>query len=332
MFVIPTASAVPTINVVAGQSIQTAINAAVTGTHINVGPGDYNEALYLNKNKIVITADHANLLPPPSYPSTPCSSGGAPQTVGICVDGASNTLDAIRNFTIEGFSGGGIVVNNAKNTDISGNVINGSGPIAIAENNAAGVNIQANVVFGSSEAGISVAGAQLPVALVKNNIAFDDGYGVLVRDSASGGNIIQNVVTRNCVGVALLRTGPTPTTNWTVQKNDAVGDQNACPADNTNGTGILIGGADNTNVVNNTATRNQAAGPPVATSGGIVLVSTAGSGGADPVNVKVANNIAFNNQVGDIVYDGTGTGNDVKTNNRCKTSSPDPLICKNQHA
>jgi parallel beta-helix repeat protein len=117
-----------------------------------------------------------------------------------------------------------------------------------------------------------------------------------------------------------------------VQKTDSVGNDSACPADNTNGTGILLAGVDNSKVINNTVTRNQADGPAVATSGGIVLVSTAGTGGADPVNVVVSTNIAFNNQGGDIVYDGTGTGNDVRATNRCGHSSPDPTICKNQHA
>jgi Right handed beta helix region len=328
MLVVTTASAVPTVVVHEGNSIQDAIDAAAPGTHINVDPGDYQESLDLNTTKVVLTGNHANLMPPETPVTNACGTD-----VAICVEGAANNQNGVRNFSIAGFTGGGIVVLDAKNTDVSGNVVNDDGSIGIKEVNAAGVNIQNNVVFASPDSGVLVDEAQLPAAVIKNNIVFDDGYGVQVHNSASGGNVIQNVATRNCVGVALFHdNGGSATTSWTVQKNSVVGNDSACPGAGTNGSGILVGGADNSKIIKNTATRNQADGPAVSTSGGIVLFSTATNGGADPVNVTIATNVAFSNQGGDLVWDGSGTGNDLKTSNRCATSSPDHTICKNQHS
>jgi hypothetical protein len=314
---VTTASAATNINVVAGQSIQAAINSVTkANTHINVGPGTYNEALYVNKNKLSIIGDHAILEPPTSAPTTPCNGGG-PQNIGICIEGASNSLDTIESMTIENFTAGGILVNGVKNVHLDSNVVDTDGPVGIDYENAPGVNATGNVVFGSMTANILVNHGVLPSATLVNNIVFLGGYGIEIKNSPGGGNINTNVSTRNCVGIGVLTDGTFPTSNWFVQRNDSVVNQETCD-NNTKGTGLLIEGADNSQFIENSVTHNNADGPPNGYTGGIVLIGSATTGGVDPTNVTIGGNVAFHNEGGDINFDGSGVGNIVTSSNRCE--------------
>jgi len=88
----------------------------------------------------------------------------------------------------------------------------------------------------------------------------------------------------------------------------------------TSGNGIALAGVNNTLVVDNKVFNNMPSGPSLA-SGGIVMVSTAKNGGADPTNNTVGDNDLHHNQPVDLYSDGSGSGNRF-LDNQCTTTSP----------
>jgi len=115
-----------TVQVVAGQSIQAAIDAAPTGATVCVGPGIYRENLLIAKDGITLkgAGPGATVLQPPAQPVPAClklffhpvdyENNGLN---GICVadvDTQGNLLRVVNDvrvtgFTIQDFPGVGIV-------------------------------------------------------------------------------------------------------------------------------------------------------------------------------------------------------------------------------
>jgi hypothetical protein len=115
-----------TVQVVAGQSIQDAIDGAATGATVCVGPGTYQENLLMNKDGITLkgAGPENTVLVPPAQPRAFCPVleitpiGPEPLGVnGICVgalDAKGNVLRAVNDvrvtgFTVPDFPGVGIV-------------------------------------------------------------------------------------------------------------------------------------------------------------------------------------------------------------------------------
>jgi hypothetical protein len=100
----------------------------------------------------------------------------------------------------------------------------------------------------------------------------------------------------------------------------------ACPASGgppTSGIGIALAGVHDTLVLHNKVNANASANPSIA-KGGIVILSTKSSKGADPTYNTVLDNTAHGNKPSDIFWDGTGSGNKVR-HNHCATSIPATL-------
>src|SRR4051794_34841753 len=115
-----------TVEVVAGQSIQDAINGAATGATVCVGPGTYQENLLINKDGITLkgAGPEKTVLEPPAQARPFCPVLEIPPigpedlgVNGICVGDLDpqgkvlRTLNDVRvtGFTVRDFSGVGIV-------------------------------------------------------------------------------------------------------------------------------------------------------------------------------------------------------------------------------
>jgi hypothetical protein len=126
--------------------------------------------------------------------------------------------------------------------------------------------------------------------------------------------------------MTFVNTGePGPVSDWSVRRNLATNNTDACPGGDgpppISRIGILLQGTTDTVVSRNRVTRNAPSGFSAVPSGGIVLVSGAPAGGSVERNNVIRNNVALNNSPFDIFWDGAGTGNRFPQN-RCQKSSP----------
>ena len=344
-----------TVDVVAGQSIQNAIDGAPTGATVCVGPGTYQENLLITKDGISLKGSGAGItvLEPPAKPRSVCLKLFFPPIDyennglnGICVanvDADGHGLGVVNDvrvtgFTIQGFPGVGIVFADTNRPRADHNVAaNNSGYGITAFHSTHGL-FEYNVSYGSHDAGFYVGDSPDADFTVQNNAAFADLWGVLIRDSA-GGRVQDNLLYANCAGLVFLNTGTIEGVhNWRASHNITRGNDNFCAAKDTElpftltGTGILIAGGDHIVLRENRVLMNHPGGKPslindVPLAGGIVVVSTAnvavfpGFYGDVAEHNIIVNNTVLGNQPFDLVYDGLGSGNHF-VSNRCETSLP----------
>jgi hypothetical protein len=341
--------------VVAGQSIQDAIDGAATGATVCVGPGTYHENLLIAKDGITLegAGPEITVLEPPGTPVPVCLELFFPPADyennglnGICVanvDSEGNLLGVVNDvrvtgFTVHGFPGVGIVFAGTNRPRADHNVAaNNSGYGITAFHSTHGL-FEYNVSYGSHDAGFYVGDSPEADFTVQNNTAFADLWGVLIRDSARG-RVQDNLLYANCAGLVFLNTGTIEGVhNWGASHNITRDNDNYCAAKDTglpftlSGTGILIAGGDHIVLRENMVLTNHPGGEPslinsVPLAGGIVVVSTANVsvfpgfyGGVAEHNI-IENNVVLDNHPFDLVYDRLGTGNHF-VSNRCETSLP----------
>jgi parallel beta-helix repeat protein len=323
-----------TIVVSPGQSIQAAVDAANPGDTIVVQPGTYNENVLITKDGITLVGRHATLEPPVGHPA--CVDPEDPEALnGICVFGQpdehGNIVTPVRDvtvsgFTIQNFSGIGIIAFGAQNATFRDNVAANNGEYGIAAFSSTGTRILSNVTHGSAEAGLYVGDSPNADVLLRGNETYDNLYGIFIRD-AENGTIAGNFSHGNCIGALFLADAPGPAGNFDVTGNRIVDNRKACPPIEeegfpaTSGIGLLIFGAHDVRASGNIITGNVATGPSPF-SGGVIVVT--GIGGTPPSNNTVQRNVIVHNST-DIFWDGTGIGN-VLTPNTCGTSVP-PGLC-----
>jgi parallel beta-helix repeat protein len=333
---IPSApAAARTIHVFDGEWIQGAVKRAESGDSIVVHPGVYRQSVQIKKNGLTLEGSRATkdgtVIKPPH--STRRCSGG---TDGICVlahrtnNGNVRTSGTeISGFLIRGFHGSGLFALGAKNTVIRHNsFINNDeyGGFALASKRTKFLHNRAK---GSDEAGLYVGSSPNARAVLRGNRARRNGeFGFFLRDAAHG-VVINNVVARNCMGIALVNTGePGGAHHWKVRGNEVLKNQAQCPGGGggpaISGTGIGLLGARGNLVRNNTVVGNRPADSSAFAPGGIVLVSSVPFGGSPAANNRIRRNWAFRNAPDDIVWDGDGGGNRF-FRNRCDTSQPGGL-------
>ena len=324
-----TGSAAPTtVDVEPGQSIQAAINAAAPGTTIVVDDGTYSENLYIPIDGITLKgeggAGDVKLVPPKST-NSPCGPDN-----GICVANITgfgpggpitSTVHKVRitGITITGFSDSGIfmVNNSGARVDHVRSLNNGGyGMFALQ---STGTHFTDNLAVGNHEAGLYLGESPQAAAVVSDNTAHGNRFGIFFRDSR-GGMFTDNDVNGNCVGMLFINTGLLPSGDGDATAKDNTANKNnlACPAVEgppTSGIGIAIAGGDHITLRDNTANGNVASGPTIAT-GGIVLAP--GPGGLT-TNINVVDNDAHKNST-DIVVAVPSPTNHFDDND-CKTSN-----------
>jgi nitrous oxidase accessory protein NosD len=350
-----------TVQVVAGHSIQDAIDGAATGATVYVGPGTYYENLLIAKDGITLegAGPGITVLKPPANPVKVCLKLFFPPIDyennglnGICVanvDVDGNRLGVVNDvrvtgFTVQDFPGVGIVFANTNRPRADHNVAAHNTGYGITAYNSTHGRFEYNTSYGSHDAGFYVGDSPEADFTVQYNAAFEDLWGILVRDSARG-RVTDNLLYDSCAGLVFLNTGTVEGVhNWRASHNIAAGNNKFCPANETElpftltGLGILIAGGDHIVLRENRVRGNQPSGDPttidnVPLAGGIVVVSTAdvdvfqqGYYGTVAAHNIVVDNLVLDNKPFDLVYDGLGRGNRFVFNT-CDTSSP-PGLCR----
>jgi nitrous oxidase accessory protein NosD len=237
-----------TVQVVAGQSIQAAIDAAPTGATVCVGPGTYRENLLIAKNGITLkgAGPGATVLQPPAQPVPVCLKLFFPPVDyennglnGICVadvDPQGNILRVVNNvrvtgFTIQDFPGVGIVFAGTNRPRADHNVAANNASYGITAFGSTHGQFEYNTTYGSHDAGFYVGNSPEADFRIQYNTAFDDLWGILVRDSAIG-RVTDNLLQGSCAGLVFLNTGTVSGVHhWRASHNIAAGNNNFCPAD-----------------------------------------------------------------------------------------------------
>jgi parallel beta-helix repeat protein len=318
-----------------GESIQAAINKVPAGTTIVLQPGTYAQTFTLRKDDIRVqgsgpTEDGTILVPPSPLPDNFCtkSSGGS----GVCVVGKLKhgqmvdpaNKDTITGILFRGWPSMGVFAFGTTNLSITNNGSDGAGEYGFARFESSGGLIEKNWATGSEEAGIYVGDSANANAVVEGNDVSDNQLGIFIRHTRKV-EVAYNHAQGNCEGVLVLDDGqPGGAGNINIHNNVFDANNKFCPAGDENpplqGGGVLLFGATNSIVAQNQVLNNQG---DQLNSGGIVLLS-AGPEGGDPSGNIVRNNTAYSNSPADIIYDGSGSGNQFY-GNHCATSQPDGL-------
>jgi parallel beta-helix repeat protein len=324
-----------TFDVFPGDSIQTAINAASPGDTIVVHPGVYHESLLIKKDDITLSGSGASakgtVLESSKSPTKRCMKGGS----GICVfaskSGGPVSGVRVSGFLVRGFHAFGLVGFGVQNTWVTHNAFVDNGEYGASTFASTGTHLLYNTASGSGEAGFYLGDTPKGNFAVRGNEAFGNTQGIFLRDSAYG-NVVDNDVHGNCIGIIVLDTGaPTTAGHYTIHDNQVHQNDKFCPAQGgeegapaLSGIGIaIVGGADN-KVYANKVWANKPSHSGTFMPGGIVLVSSKHlAGGAVETGNKVTANQAYHNHEVDIAWDRKGHNTFKK--NKCDFSDPGGL-------
>ena len=157
---------------------------------------------------------------------------------GICVadvDADGNMLRIVNDvrvtgFTVQDFPGVGIVFAGTNRFRADHNVAANNASYGITAFVSTHGQFEYNTSYGSRDAGFYVGNSPKADFTIQYNTAFDDLWGILVRDSARG-SVTDNLLHDNCSGLVFLNTGTiTGVHDWLASHNIAARNNNFCPA------------------------------------------------------------------------------------------------------
>lgn len=334
------AAASATIVVGPGQSIQAAVNRASPGDTVLVKPGVYHQAVQIRKDGITLRGSGAFrggtvLVPPKTFPKTLCTVTFGP--AGVCVLAKKLNLKTftvvtpVRNTTvtgmrIAGFPASGVFGFGTAGLRVTRVAAINDGAYGISRFESTRTVFAHDIAVGNAEAGFYVGDSPHADAIVRDNRASGNQFGVFIRH-ARHVRVVDNQLRGNCEGVLVLDDAqPGGVGNAVVRDNRIAGNNKLCPASEEapplQGGGILLLGATFTRVLDNKVLGN--AGQQI-NSGGIVVASAHPiTGGSDPHFDVIVHNTAFRNRPADLIWDGTGTHVRFAANH-CATSIPSGL-------
>jgi hypothetical protein len=327
-------AAADVIKVHPGESIQAAIDKASPGDTIKLAPGTYQEAVQIKTDGITLKGSDADetVIEPGAG-----SGQGFCDGQGICVADVDvsdpNAPPVIKNHVadvrlkdlkVRGFAATGVFFFGTRDQRVNEVIAEGNGEYGIAAFETTGGRYWDNLTSGSGEAGLYVGDSENADAVLRDNVATDNGIGFFIRDAAHG-LVEDNRAADNCIGMLFLDTpddpaAPRPNHDWVARDNSVNHNTKACSGEEGafSGIGIAIDGAQRITLVDNTANGNQPSGPSDGGSAGIAVLSEPGFPTATDNVVK--DNTALDNLPVDLFWDQQGTN--TFTDNRCKTSDP----------
>ncbi|WP_405935430.1 right-handed parallel beta-helix repeat-containing protein [Streptomyces sp. NBC_00726] len=314
-----------------GQSIQAAVDAARPGDTIVVRPGTYRESVRISTPDLTLrgSGDDTVIMPGAGRAAAGDDCAGAGN--GICVLGtAGGTVDGVtvRSLRVTGFARSGLWASWTDRLSVRSVTADANGVWGIAQQRSTRSDLRDSTARSNGDAGIFVANS------VDEEGGATDTGGTLVRGNTLTGNRIGftarrvrnlsvrgNTFTANCSGVFVVGDEGTPQAGaMSVRSNRITGNNKFCAATDRlpaiQGSGIVLTGAESTEVRNNEIRDNVGATP---LSGGVVLFKS--FVGAKNTDNTVSGNVVLGNQPADLANRDTGTGNRF-TGNVCTTSAP----------
>ncbi|MET9423554.1 right-handed parallel beta-helix repeat-containing protein [Streptomyces sp. NPDC006540] len=325
------ASAAVTHQVLPGESIQAAVDAAQPGDTIDIAAGTYTESVRITKSGLTLRGEGSDTVLKPSKTAAAadtCAGAGN----GICVIGTEKQPVEgvqVRSLTLGGFAKNGLWAAWTDRLTVRGVTSENNGTWGIAQERSTRSVLRGNVVRGNGDAGIFVANTVSAESgatdtrgtVVSNNLMVDNRIGTTIR-RVRNLTVQANEMTGNCAGAFLVGDETTPRAGALTVRHNHVHENNK-HCDKTarlpeiQGTGIVLTGTEDTLVERNVIRNNVGTAPM---SGGIVLFkSIVGAAGTDNV---VRNNVVLGNGAADLANrDTNGTGN-VFSRNMCGLSEP----------
>jgi cytochrome c peroxidase len=282
-------AATQTVTVQEGQTIQQAIDCAVTGDTILVPPGIYRERVLIDLNGITLRGmvDEEPATCPVQSPEAIWPEGDAAPNWPILEgdidgDGVRDLTDGIiasgNNFRMEyfvarNFTGNGVLVEGVRGVTLRHLFTANTGLYGVYPVRSNDVLVECTVVTLATDAGIYVGQSQ--DIIVRNNLAYDNLTGIEIENSVNA-EVYNNETWNNTGGLLVFLL---PNLHSRVSNNISVHDNyihnnnrhkdDATPgsivADVPIGTGILVMATDDSEFYNNRIENNR--------SGGIAIVS-----------------------------------------------------------
>lgn len=323
-------------------TISAAVAAARPGDTIKLAAGTYLDSVFI---PIALTIDGAGwsktVITPPDSSDNPCNDEQL--MTALCAvgafDPATGVFDTsrpvkdvvIKHLRVTGFTDTGVLGFNTDGLRVSHVRADHNGGYGIARFLSTDSVFDGNWASYNAEAGLYMGDSPHADSVVRHNRADHNGFGIFLRDSTDI-TATHNTVWGNCIGILALNSGgeepgDLPAGDYRIVHNTSFANDRACPASEDgpplSGIGIALAGVHDTVAANN-AVPDNAPGGDTLVSGGIVIASTADTGGADPIDNVVRHNKLRGNDPADIVWDGTGSGNQV-THNHCEMAIPPDL-------
>jgi hypothetical protein len=299
--------------VLAGHSIQQAVDAAKPGDVILLRKGHYTGGVVITKNRLTIVGDGVGTVVEPGASNACAQATGT--AAGFCVLGAHGVT--IRDLTVRGFDGFGVFGAGTDRFTVTKVYAVNNAEYGIVEFASTRGAFVSNVVTGSAEeAGLYVGDiADSHGTVVKDNWSTNNALGLLVRH-AHGVTVSGNNLIGNCTGIALVDDGqPGSEGDNHVTDNLIKSNNNDCPPHEEvpplHGTGIFMVGGQHNLIDHNAILDNKG---PLPYSGGVALVPGVGSPGRPASDNRIVFNVIQRNSPANVV-DHSGSGSNTIAHN-----------------
>ncbi|MGW4891480.1 right-handed parallel beta-helix repeat-containing protein [Kitasatospora sp. NPDC004240] len=329
----PAAHALGTLHLVQpGESIQQALDAARPGDTVQLLPGTYPGSVRITTSGVTLRGTGPTTVITPRTDGTGqedavCATAGH----GLCVAGTEgHRLSDVRieALTVAGFPKNGVDATETTGMTVRAVHVRDNGQQGIAQEKSVRAVITGNTATRNGQSGVFLAntvnheGGALDTegTVISGNRLTENRIGVTIRRARTL-SVDQNAISGNCGGVFVVGDESVPRAGaLTVSRNRVIANNKYCPPtprlDHIQGTGILLTGAEDTQVTGNQVRDNVGASTM---SGGIVLFRSV-------VGVPNANNSVTGNQLdgnlpADLADRDTGTTN-TWARNHCSVSEP----------